>query len=92
MHLENYLTRSGQYLIYVSFADWVCVALMLIAALLSFGTASFLPKTSFDFIFHFVMGILVLVGGVLVSTYAFDNHVFYNTKKAQAASVSFDYP
>ena len=36
-----------QYLILVCFANWYTVTLMLIAALLSLGTASILPKTSF---------------------------------------------
>lgn len=66
-----YNKESDHYLILISFADWLTVALMLISALLSLGTASILPKTSFDFIFHFIMGILIFVGGILVSLNAF---------------------
>lgn len=69
-----YFNRTcDRYLVLVSFADWLVVAIMLMAALLSLGTASILPKTSFDFIFHFVMGILILIGGFWVAVTAFGN-------------------
>ncbi|CAG2175049.1 unnamed protein product [Oppiella nova] len=44
---------------------------MLIAALISLGTASILPKTSFDFIYHFIGCILYLIGGLWVAIGAF---------------------
>lgn len=66
--------HSDRYLFLISFADWLTVAIMLISALLSLGTASILPKTSFDFMFHFFMGILILIGGLWVAVSAFGHH------------------
>lgn len=73
LEIERYSNYhdSDRYLMLISFGDWLTVAIMLIAALLSLGTASILPKTSFDFMFHFFMGILIFVGGLLVSLNAF---------------------
>lgn len=69
-HYQHY-RESDRYLMLITFGDWLTVGIMLLSALLSLGTASILPKTSFDFIFHFLMGILIFVGGLLVSLNAF---------------------
>ncbi|XP_054165302.1 uncharacterized protein LOC128962917 [Oppia nitens] len=66
-----YYPPSDQFLILVCFANWYTITLMLIAALLSLGTASILPKTSFDFIFHFIGCVLFLIGGLWVAVGAF---------------------
>ncbi|KAH7642339.1 uncharacterized protein LOC124492505 [Dermatophagoides farinae] len=75
MHFDNYNREvnidSDRFLLLVSFADWVTVTLMLIAALLSLGSATILPKASFDFIFHFILGILMLIAGLWAAATAF---------------------
>lgn len=70
----HYYFNSDRYLLLISFADWLAVAIMLIAALSSLGTASILPKTSFDFMFHFIMSILMLIGGLWVAVSAFNSN------------------
>ena len=87
LEFDYYHTQNAdKYLVLVSFADWLTVAIMLISALLSLGTASILPKTSFDFIFHFIMGILIFVGGLLLSLNAFGRPG--RSSKIQTATVS----
>ena len=87
LEIDHYNHLNGdRYLLLISFADWLTVAIMLIAALLSLGTASILPKTSFDFMFHFIMGILIFVGGLLVSLNAFGRRE--RSPKVQTSCVS----
>ncbi|CAG2112035.1 unnamed protein product [Medioppia subpectinata] len=60
-----------QFLVLVCFANWYTITIMLISALLSLGTACILPKTSFEFIFHFLGFVLFLIGGLWVAIGAF---------------------
>ena len=93
MHFDNYNREvsldSDRFLLMVSFADWITVTLMLIAALLSLGSATILPKASFDFIFHFILGILMLIAGLWVAASAFADP--QRNTYIQAGSVSIIY-
>lgn len=66
------------------FGALLAVGLMLLAALLSLGTATLLPKTSFDFLFHFVAAVLLLVAGLWLLVGAID---YNRATRVQAAAV-----
>ncbi|KAF7491721.1 hypothetical protein SSS_03662 [Sarcoptes scabiei] len=89
MDYHNEHPDSDRYLLMVGFADWITVTLMLIAALLSLGSATILPKASFDFMFHFVLGLAVLVGGCWCasSAFAYDEKNEQRNSYIQAASI-----
>jgi len=76
---------SDMFLILVTFGNWFTITLMLIAALLSLGTASLLTKTSYDFMFHFVACVLYLIGGLWVAIGAFGD--YERTTKIQVAAI-----
>lgn len=89
MSLDTKETRffdSDRYLLMTSFADWITVTLMLISALLSLGSATILPKASFDFIFHFILGLCVLAGGIWVAVDVYGQDPYRN-EYIQAACI-----